>query len=138
MLYTPEPFDTAEATYVWTGVHTPGFYRITVTGHSRKFSSGFKIVRDSRCVGGLAFDVVGWTSPLAEPPSVVPYTVTDVHGAFHSELVVIGSNKRDVVKVNPVHFRGRDSQGAARGLTGTPPRLGSSASPNGRRTLREG
>ncbi len=107
MLYTPEPFDTAEATYVWTGVHTPGFYRITVTGHARKFSSGFKIVRDLHCVDGLAFDVVGWTSPLAEPPSVVPYTVTETyHGAFHSELAVIGANRRDVVavKVTPFNF----------------------------------
>jgi hypothetical protein len=103
--YGPEPFDTAEATYVWTGLGTPGFFRITVKGHARKFSSGFKIVRDPHWVGGLAFEVTGWTGPLAEPPSTTPYTVTDTfHGTFHKEIVVIGSNKSEVVKVKEVPF----------------------------------
>ena len=57
--YGPEPFDTAEATYVWTGLGMPGFFRITVKGHARKFSSGFKIVQDPHWVGGLAFEVMG-------------------------------------------------------------------------------
>ena len=103
--YGPEPFDTAEATYVWTGLGTPGFFRITVKGHARKFSSGFKIVRDPHWVGGLAFEVTGWTGPLAEPPSTTPYTVTDTfRGTFHKEIVVIGSNKSEVVKVKEVPF----------------------------------
>ncbi len=103
--YGPEPFDTAEATYVWTGLGTPGFFRITVKGDARKFSSGFKIVQDQHWVGGLAFDVTGWTGPLAEPPSTSPYAVTDIfHGTFHKEIVVIGSNKSEVVHVREIPF----------------------------------
>ncbi len=70
--YGQEPFDTAEATYVWTGLGTPGFFSITVKGRARKFSSGFKIVRDPDWVGGLAFEVMGWTGPLEEGGSTIP------------------------------------------------------------------
>ena len=31
-----EPFDTAEAEYIWTGLRQPGFYRVTVRGHAPK------------------------------------------------------------------------------------------------------
>ena len=48
---------------------------------------------------------MGWTGPLAEPPSTEPYTVTDTfHGTFHKEIVVIGANKTEVVKVKETPF----------------------------------
>jgi hypothetical protein len=103
--YGLEPFDTAEAEYVWTGLRVPGFFRVTVKGHAHKFSFGFKLVRDSHWVGGLAIDVMGWTGPLASPPATVPYKVSDTfHGTYLPEIVVIGSNKREVVHVKEVAF----------------------------------
>ena len=108
--YGPEPFDTAEAEYVWTGLRVPGFFRVTVKGHAPKFSFGFKLVRDPHWVGGLAIDVMGWTGPLAAPPTTVPYTVTDTfNGAHLPEIVIIGSNKREVVRVKEVPFTSEES-----------------------------
>ncbi len=109
MFYGAEPFDAAEATYYWTGAHKPGFYRITVRGHARKFSSGFRIVLDPHWVGGLAFDVMGWTGPLAEPPATTPYTVVDTfHGTFHPAIVIIGANKHEIVQVEEFPFRAEE------------------------------
>jgi hypothetical protein len=103
--YGLEPFDTAEAEYRWTGLRVPGFYIVTVKGHARKFSFGFKLARDLHWVGGLAIDVMGWTGPLAEPPATVPYTVTDTfNGTYLPEILVIGSNKRELVRVKEVPF----------------------------------
>jgi hypothetical protein len=103
--YGLEPFDTAEAEYVWTGLRTPGFFRVSVKGHAQKFSFGFKLVRDPHWVGGLAIEVMGWTGPLAAPPTTVPYKVTDTfNGAHLSEIVIIGSNKREVIHVREVPF----------------------------------
>jgi hypothetical protein len=100
-----EPFDRAEAVYVWTGLGTPGFYRITVHGHARKFSSGFKLIRDTHWAGGLAFEVMGWTGPLIEPPATTPYKITDTfHGTFHPEIVIIGSNKTETIHVREIAF----------------------------------
>ena len=98
-----EPFDTAEVTYVWAGLRQPGFFRVTVTGHARKFSSGFQLKRDPEFVGGLAIDVMGWTGPLSE--GTTPYTVTGTfNGTFLPEIVVTGSNKTEVVRVKEVPF----------------------------------
>jgi hypothetical protein len=44
--YGPEPFDTAQAVYVWTGFGVPGFFSVTVEGHAPNFTSGIKLVRD--------------------------------------------------------------------------------------------
>ena len=108
--YGLEPFDTAEAEYVWTGLRTPGFFRVTVKGQAPKFSFGFKLVRDPHWVGGLAIDVMGWTGPLAAPPTTVPYTVTDTfNGAHLPEIVIIGSNKRELVRVKEVPFTSEES-----------------------------
>jgi hypothetical protein len=98
-----EPFDSAEATYVWTGLHQPGFFRVTVRGHARKFSSGFQLRQDPMFVGGLAIQVMGWTGPLTT--GTTPYTVTgNFNGRFVDEIVVIGSNKTEVVHVKEVPF----------------------------------
>ena len=45
--YGPEPFDTAQAVYVWTGFGVPGFFSVTVEGHAPNFTSGIKLVATS-------------------------------------------------------------------------------------------
>jgi hypothetical protein len=95
-----EPFDTAEATYVRTPIG-PGYFRVTVKGHARKFSFGFQLKRNTSYVGGLEIEVMGWTGPLAA--GTVPYTVTaDFHGAFLKEIVVTGSDKTETVHVRDI------------------------------------
>jgi hypothetical protein len=101
--YGPEPFDTAQATYVWTGLHTPGFFSVTVEGHAPNFTSGIKLVRDEQWVGGLAIKVMGWTGPLGK--GTKPYKVSgSFPGSFLKEIVVIGSNKIELVKVKEIPF----------------------------------
>ena len=103
--YGPEPFDSAEAVYVWTGLGAPGFFFVTVKGHARKFTSGIKLVRDPDWVGGLAIKVMGWTGPLSVPPETTPYTVKgSFPGIYAKEIVVIGSNKHEVIKVKELPF----------------------------------
>lgn len=101
--YGPEPFDTAEATYVWTGLGAPGFFAVTVKGHAPNFTTGITLVRDAEWVGGLAIKVMGWTGPLGK--GTTAYTVHHTFpGTYHKEIVVIGSNKSEVVKVKEVPF----------------------------------
>jgi hypothetical protein len=101
--YGPEPFDSAEATYVWTGLGVPGFFSVTVKGHAPNFTSGIGLIRDPDWVGGLAIRVMGWTGPLGQ--GTKPYTVrASFHGTYLKEIVVIGSNKREVVKVKEIPF----------------------------------
>ena len=103
-----EPFDTAEATYVWTGLGQPGFFHVTVKGNARKFSFGFQLKRDPEFVGGLAIEVMGWTGPLALE-GTVPYTVSATfNGTFLPEIVIIGANKTEVIKVKEVPFKSEE------------------------------
>ena len=105
----PEPFDTAEAAYVWTGLGSPGCLLAAVKGHARKFSSGLKIVQDPHWVGGLAFDVTGGRAARGAARTT-PYTVRETfHGTFHKEIVVYGSNKREVVQSRSSRSRPRKS-----------------------------
>jgi hypothetical protein len=101
--YGPEPFDTAQATYVWTGQGKPGFFSVTVEGHAPNFTSGIKLVRDAQWVGGIAIQVMGWTGPLGK--GTKPYKVQgSFPGSFHREIVVIGSNKHEIVQVKEIPF----------------------------------
>jgi hypothetical protein len=101
--YGPEPFDSAKAVYVWTGLHTPGFFSVTVEGNAPNFTSGIKLVRDDEWVGGLAVKVMGWTGPLGQ--GTKPYKIQgSFHGSFLKEIVVIGSNKVEVIKVSEIPF----------------------------------
>ena len=100
--YGPEPFDTAQATYVWTGLGSPGFFSVTVKGHAPNFTSGIKLVRDEQWVGGLAVKVMGWTGPLGK--GTKPYKVhASFPGSFLKEILVIGSNKHEIVEVSQIH-----------------------------------
>jgi hypothetical protein len=84
-----EPFDTAEAIYVGAGAGQPGFFQVTVRGHARKISFGFQLRRDTDFVGG--------------------YTVTGrFNGSLLNEIVVIGANKTEVVRVREVPFTTED------------------------------
>ena len=82
--FQSEPFDTAQATYIWTGLGTPGFFSVHVKGHAQKFTSGIELVRDTAFVGGLAIDVMGWTGPLTK--GTEPYTVSgNFKGSYSKE-----------------------------------------------------
>jgi hypothetical protein len=101
--YGSEPFDTAQVTYVWTGLGSPGFFSVTVEGQAPNFTSGIQLVRDPQWVGGLAIKVMGWTGPLGK--GTKPYKVHgSFPGSFLKEIVVIGSNKHEVVKVSEIPF----------------------------------
>lgn len=100
-----QPFNDAEATYVWSGANQPGFLRVTVHGDAPRISFGFELKQDSTFVGGLTVEVMGWTGPLIEPPETIPYTVTGrFNGTFVKEVVVVGANKIEVVPVKEVPF----------------------------------
>jgi len=101
--YGPEPFDSAEATYVWTGLNAPGFFSVTVKGHAPNYTSGIKLVRNEQWAGGLAIQVMGWTGPLGQ--GTKPYTVQgSFPGQYLKEIVVIGSNKQEIVQVKEIPF----------------------------------
>jgi len=105
--YGPEPFDTAEATYVWTGLRTPGFFSVTVKGHAPNFTTGIKLVRDPDFVGGMAIDVMGWTGPLGKGAS--PYTVYGTfNGMYLPKILIVGSNQRLLIDVKEIPFTNED------------------------------
>ena len=104
-IFQRQPFTHAEAIYVWAGAGQPGFFQITVQGDAPKVSFGFKLKQDVNFAGGLTVEVMGWTGPLLEPPQTVPYGVTGrFPGTFLKEVVVIGSNKTEIVPVKEVPF----------------------------------
>ena len=99
--YGPEPFNTASATYIWTGLGGPGFFFIEVEGNAPNFTSGITLIRDERYVGGLQIDVMGWTGPLAQ--GTTPYKVHGTFpGQFLKDIVVKGSNKTEVIPVREI------------------------------------
>ncbi len=101
--YMKQPVDASKttATYLWTGLRTPGVFIIEVEGDAPNFSYGFDLVRDSHFVGGLKIDAMGWTGPRAS--GTTPYKV---HGSFPgqyvSKIVVSGSNGDFLIDVKEV------------------------------------
>jgi hypothetical protein len=51
--FGPEPFDTAEATYVWIGLGGAGAFFVEVAGHAPKYTGHIELLRDRRFVGGV-------------------------------------------------------------------------------------
>jgi hypothetical protein len=101
--YGPEPFDSAEATYVWTGLGTPGFFSVTVKGHAPNFTAGIQLVRDPHFVGGLAIQVMGWTGPVS--PGTTPYTVHGTFNGLHlAKILIVGANKRELIEVKEIPY----------------------------------
>jgi len=101
--YGPEPFDTAEATYVWTGLRTPGFFSVKVQGAAPNYTSGIQLIRDNEFVGGLAIEVMGWTGPLA--PGATPYAVQNTFKGFYlPKILIVGSNKSVLIDVKEIPF----------------------------------
>ena len=99
--YGKEPVETAKATYVWTGLGTPGFYFIEATGEAQNFSYGFKLERESQFVGGLMVNVMGMTGPVGEGTS--KFTVQGhFSGEYRKEIFVSGSNKTIKVQVEEI------------------------------------
>jgi len=99
--YGPEPFDGAEATYVWTGVGQPGFFSVTVHGNAPNYTSEVTLVRDTHFTGGLKIDVMGWTGPLGR--GTAPYKVSErFPGAYLPQIVIDGNNKTITIPVKGV------------------------------------
>jgi len=81
----------------------PGFFSVIVEGHAPNFTSGIKLVRDEQWVGGLAIKVMGWTGPIGK--GTKPYKVRgSFTGSYLKEIVIIGSNKTEVIKVTEIPF----------------------------------
>lgn len=98
-----EPVNAAKttATYLWTGLRTPGIFIIEVQGDAPNFSYGFSLIRDTQFVGGLKVDSMGWTGPLGE--GTTPYTSRgSFPGAYQKEIVVSGSNGDFVIPVKEI------------------------------------
>lgn len=99
--YQSQPFNTAKAYYVWTGIGEPGHFTVIVQGEARNYTSGIQLVRDSEFVGGLKVNVMGWTGPLGA--GTRPYVVQGTFpGEFRPEIVVAGANKTERVKVQEI------------------------------------
>jgi hypothetical protein len=81
----------------------PGFFSVTVEGNAPNFTSGIKLVRDEQWAGGIAIKVMGWTGPIGK--GTKPYKVRGSFPASYlKEIVIIGSNKTEVVKVTEIPF----------------------------------
>jgi hypothetical protein len=99
--YGPEPFDTAKAFYVWTGLNEPGHFSVEVAGNAKNYTSGIQLVRDPHFVGGLKIDVMGWTGPLGE--GTTPFKVRGTFpGMFVPKIVVAGSNGLKLITVEEI------------------------------------
>lgn len=101
--YGKEPVNAAKttATYLWTGLRTPGIFIVEVQGDAPNYSYGFSLDRDPNFVGGLKINSMGWTGPLGE--GTTPYTSRgSFPGEFRSEIVVSGSNGDFLIPVKEI------------------------------------
>ncbi|MNJ83555.1 hypothetical protein D3C87_09760 [compost metagenome] len=101
--YGKEPVDPAKtkATYLWTGLGTPGIFIIEVQGDAPNYSYGFSLVRDTHFVGGLKIDSMGWTGPLGA--GTTPYKSRgSFPGQYVSKIVISGSNGDFVIPVEEI------------------------------------
>ncbi|WP_343606180.1 hypothetical protein [Fluviicola sp.] len=108
--YGKEPVNPAKtkATYLWTGLDTPGIFIIEVEGDAPNYSYGFTLVRDTHFVGGLKIDSMGWTGPLG--PGTTPYSSRgSFPGQYVSKVVISGSNGDFLIPVEEIPHDAVDS-----------------------------
>jgi hypothetical protein len=99
--YGPEPFTSAKAFYIWTGLNEPGHFSLEVEGAAPNYTSGIQLVRDPQWVGGLKVDVMGWTGPLGQ--GTTPYKVNGTFpGMYVPKIVVAGTNGTQLVDVEEI------------------------------------
>lgn len=101
--YMKEPVNPEQttATYLWTGLNTPGVFIVEVRGDAPNFSYGFSLVRDPHFVGGLKIDSMGWTGPRAE--GTTPYVSRGTFpGQYVPKIVVSGSNGDFLIPVKEI------------------------------------
>jgi hypothetical protein len=101
--YGKEPVNAAKttATYLWTGLGTPGIFIVEVQGDAPNFSYGFSLVRDPHFVGGLKIDSMGWTGPLGAGTKA--YTSRgSFPGEYRPKIVISGSNGDFVINVKEI------------------------------------
>lgn len=101
--YGSQPVDPAKttATYLWTGLGTPGIFIVEVQGEAPNYSYGFTLTRDPHFVGGLKIDSMGWTGPLAS--GTTPYVSRgSFPGQFQAQIVVSGSNGSFLIPVKEI------------------------------------
>jgi len=108
--YGKEPVNAAKttATYLWTGLNTPGGFIVEVQGDAPNYSYGFTLTRDPNFVGGLKIDSMGWTGPLGQ--GTTPYVSRgSFPGQFVKNIVVSGSNGDFVIPVKEIPYDKVDS-----------------------------
>jgi hypothetical protein len=99
--YGPEPFTTAKAFYVWTGIGEAGHFSIEVEGDAPNYTSGIQLTQDRHFMCGLKVDVMGWTGPLGQ--GTTPYKVNGTFpGMYVPKIVVAGSSGTQVVNVEEI------------------------------------
>lgn len=101
--YGKQPVDPKKcsATYIWTGLGEPGFFRVQVGGDAQNYSYGFDLVRDPHFVGGLKINSMGWTGPIGE--GTTPYMdAGSFPGVFREKIVISGSNGDFVISVKEI------------------------------------
>lgn len=101
--YQKQPVDASKckATYLWTGLGTPGVFVVEVQGDAQNYSYGFSLKRDSEFVGGLKIDSMGWTGPIGQ--GTTPYTSKgSFPGQFVPKIVISGANGQFVIDVEEI------------------------------------
>jgi len=87
------------------GCWSARIFQVTVRGDAPKVSFGFQLKQDINFAGGLTVEVMGWTGPLLGPSQTMPYSVIGrFPGTFLKEVVVVGSNKTEIVPVKEIPF----------------------------------
>jgi hypothetical protein len=99
--YGLEPFTSAKAFYVWTGLREAGHFSIEAEGDAPNYTSGIQLAQDRHFVCGLKVDVMGWTGPLGQ--GTTPYKVYGTFpGMYVPKIVIAGTNGTQVIDVEEI------------------------------------
>jgi hypothetical protein len=110
-------FESATATYAWTGIREAGHFVVQVDGVTTVWAMPH-LARDGHFVGGLEVDVLAWplgaAASEADSSDGQARTLTGVFaGGFLPTIIVHGANKSEPVKVTEI-----GADGAAEFLAG--------------------